>query len=221
MIGEIFNNNKANYQSNYSDSIDVKESDSEKVSANELINKVEMATTIQLEKARVEANIELSVNGVKYTSEKDMSQESGEQESSTSDTVPETSEPTETPKEKCESCGGTGICPECGGGTYACKRCGGATILSCSFCDGSGNMPCGCGGKLTTTTADGEPIPEDGWRPCDKCGGDGWQTCEHCGGGGKTNCFCKGTDHEGKIGEDCILCHGGKKCTACGGTGEK
>lgn len=82
-------------------------------------------------------------------------------------------------------------------------------------------MPCGCGGKLITTNGDGEPIQEDGWRPCDKCGGDGWQTCEHCGGGGKTNCFCKGTAHEGHIGEDCILCHGGKNCTACNGTGEK
>ena len=198
--------------------VNVEQADNEQISTAALIEKVQTVIVKQLEEKKVDADVTLSIEGESYTAE---SEKESTQDAAVQQTTPVTETPTEPPKEKCEACGGTGICPECGGGTYACKRCGGATVLVCSFCDGSGNMPCGCGGKLITTNGDGEPIPEDGWRPCDKCGGDGWQTCEHCGGGGKTNCFCKGTAHEGHIGEDCILCHGGKNCTACNGTGEK
>ena len=53
---------------------------------------------------------------------------------------------------------------------------------------------------------------------CRHCGGSGGNTCQQCGGsGGKSCSICHG---KGVISDDCILCHGDKKCTVCGGTGE-
>lgn len=102
--------------------------------------------------------------------------------------------------EPCSACGGTGICAECGGGTLPCKRCGGTLVETCGNCDASGKQKCpGCKGSGTDAT--------DG------------STCKYCGGThGKPCTICKG---KGVISDDCILCHGDKKCTVCGGTGYK
>lgn len=113
--------------------------------------------------------------------------------------------------EPCSACGGTGICAECGGGTLPCKRCGGTLVETCGNCDASGKQKCpGCKGSGTDAT--------DG-STCKYCGGSGKITCELCGGThGKPCTICKG---KGVISDDCILCHGDKKCTVCGGTGYK
>lgn len=110
----------------------------------------------------------------------------------------------------CTACGGTGICPECGGGTLPCKRCGGTLVETCSNCDASGMQTCpGCKGSGVDAT--------DG-STCRHCGGAGKITCELCGGAhGKPCTICHG---KGVISDDCILCHGAKKCTMCGGTGK-
>lgn len=113
-------------------------------------------------------------------------------------------------KTKCTACGGTGICQECQGGTAPCKRCGGSLWEACGTCGGSGRQNCpGCGGSGTDAT--------DGAN-CRHCGGSGSITCGQCNGsGGKSCSICHG---KGVISDDCILCHGDKKCTVCGGSGE-
>lgn len=113
-------------------------------------------------------------------------------------------------KTKCSACDGTGICQECKGGTAPCKRCGGSLWETCGTCGGSGRQTCpGCGGSGVDAT--------DG-STCRHCGGSGGNTCQQCGGsGGKSCSICHG---KGVISDDCILCHGDKKCTVCGGTGE-
>lgn len=53
---------------------------------------------------------------------------------------------------------------------------------------------------------------------CRHCGGAGKIVCELCGGShGKPCSICHG---KGVITDDCILCHGAKKCTVCGGSGK-
>ena len=113
-------------------------------------------------------------------------------------------------KTKCTACGGTGICQECQGGTAPCKRCGGTLWETCGTCGGSGRQTCpGCGGSGVDAT--------DG-SACRHCGGSGGNTCQQCGGsGGKPCSICQG---KGVISDDCILCHGDKRCTVCGGSGE-
>ena len=115
-----------------------------------------------------------------------------------------------TGKKTCGACGGTGICAECGGGTLPCKRCHGSLIETCSNCDTSGMQTCpGCKGSGVDAT--------DG-SACRHCGGAGKIVCELCGGShGKPCSICHG---KGVITDDCILCHGAKKCTVCGGSGE-
>lgn len=50
------------------------------------------------------------------------------------------------------------------------------------------------------------------------CLGAGKIVCELCGGShGKPCSICHG---KGVITDDCILCHGAKKCTVCGGSGK-
>lgn len=113
-------------------------------------------------------------------------------------------------KTKCSACDGTGICQECKGGTAPCKRCGGSLWETCGTCGGSGRQTCpGCGGSGVDATSG---------TSCRHCGGSGGNTCQQCGGsGGKSCSICHG---KGVISDDCILCHGDKKCTVCGGTGE-
>ncbi len=113
-------------------------------------------------------------------------------------------------KKTCSACGGTGICAECGGGTLPCKRCHGSLIETCSNCDASGMQTCpGCKGSGVDAT--------DG-SACRHCGGAGKIVCELCGGShGKPCSICHG---KGVITDDCILCHGAKKCTVCGGSGK-
>lgn len=113
-------------------------------------------------------------------------------------------------KKTCSACGGTGICAECGGGTLPCKRCHGSLVETCSNCDTSGMQTCpGCKGSGVDAT--------DG-SACRHCGGAGKIVCELCGGShGKPCSICHG---KGVITDDCILCHGAKKCTVCGGSGE-
>ena len=113
-------------------------------------------------------------------------------------------------KTKCTACDGTGICQECKGGTAPCKRCGGSLWETCGTCGGSGRQTCpGCGGSGVDATSG---------TSCRHCGGSGGNTCQQCGGsGGKSCSICHG---KGVISDDCILCHGDKKCTVCGGTGE-
>lgn len=115
-----------------------------------------------------------------------------------------------TGKKTCSACGGTGICAECGGGTLPCKRCHGSLVETCSNCDTSGMQTCpGCKGSGVDAT--------DG-SACRHCGGAGKIVCELCGGShGKPCSICHG---KGVITDDCILCHGAKKCTVCGGSGE-
>ena len=115
-----------------------------------------------------------------------------------------------TGKKTCSACGGTGICAECGDGTLPCKRCHGSLIETCSNCDTSGMQTCpGCKGSGVDAT--------DG-SACRHCGGAGKIVCELCGGShGKPCSICHG---KGVITDDCILCHGAKKCTVCGGIGE-
>ena len=110
----------------------------------------------------------------------------------------------------CSACGGTGICAECGGGTLPCKRCHGSLVETCSNCDTSGMQTCpGCKGSGVDAT--------DG-SACRHCGGAGKIVCELCGGShGKPCSICHG---KGVITDDCILCHGAKKCTVCGGSGK-
>ena len=114
-------------------------------------------------------------------------------------------------KTKCSACDGTGICQECKGGTAPCKRCGGSLWETCGTCGGSGRQTCpGCGGSGVDATSG---------TSCRHCGGSGGNTCQQCGGsGGKSCSICHG---KGVISDDCILCHGDKKCTVCGGTGEQ
>lgn len=113
-------------------------------------------------------------------------------------------------KKTCSACGGTGICAECGGGTLPCKRCHGSFVETCSNCDTSGMQTCpGCKGSGVDAT--------DG-SACRHCGGAGKIVCELCGGShGKPCSICHG---KGVITDDCILCHGAKKCTVCGGSGK-
>ncbi|MFW5554849.1 MAG: anti-sigma-I factor RsgI family protein [Roseburia inulinivorans] len=113
-------------------------------------------------------------------------------------------------KKTCSACGGTGICAECGGGTLPCKRCHGSLVETCSNCDTSGMQTCpGCKGSGVDAT--------DG-SACRHCGGAGKIVCELCGGShGKPCSICHG---KGVITDDCILCHGAKKCTLCGGSGK-
>mgnify|MGYP002673124319 CR=1 FL=1 len=113
-------------------------------------------------------------------------------------------------KTKCNACDGTGICQECKGGTAPCKRCGGSLWETCGTCGGSGRQTCpGCGGSGVDATSG---------TSCRHCGGSGGNTCQQCGGsGGKSCSICHG---KGVISDDCILCHGDKKCTVCGGSGE-
>lgn len=113
-------------------------------------------------------------------------------------------------KTKCTACDGTGICQECKGGTAPCKRCGGSLWEICGTCGGSGRQTCpGCGGSGVDATSG---------TSCRHCGGSGGNTCQQCGGsGGKSCSICHG---KGVISDDCILCHGDKKCTVCGGSGE-
>ena len=113
-------------------------------------------------------------------------------------------------KTKCSACDGTGICQECKGGTAPCKRCGGSLWETCGTCGGSGRQTCpGCGGSGVDATSG---------TSCRHCGGSGGNTCQQCGGsGGKSCSICHG---KGVVSDDCILCHGDKKCTVCGGTGE-
>lgn len=113
-------------------------------------------------------------------------------------------------KKTCSACGGTGICAECGGGTLPCKRCHGSLVENCSNCDTSGMQTCpGCKGSGVDAT--------DG-SACRHCGGAGKIVCELCGGShGKPCSICHG---KGVITDDCILCHGAKKCTVCGGSGK-
>ena len=113
-------------------------------------------------------------------------------------------------KKTCSACGGTGICAECGGGTLPCKRCHGSLVETCSNCDTSGMQTCpGCKGSGVDAT--------DG-STCRHCGGMGKITCELCGGAhGKPCTICHG---KGVVSDDCILCHGAKKCTVCGGSGK-
>ena len=113
-------------------------------------------------------------------------------------------------KKTCSACGGTGICAECGGGTLPCKRCHGSLVETCSNCDTSGMQTCpGCKGSGVDAT--------DG-SVCRHCGGAGKIVCELCGGShGKPCSICHG---KGVITDDCILCHGAKKCTVCGGSGK-
>lgn len=113
-------------------------------------------------------------------------------------------------KTKCSACDGTGICQECKGGTAPCKRCGGSLWETCGTCGGSGRQTCpGCGGSGVDATSG---------TSCRHCGGSGGNTCQQCGGsGGKSCSICHG---KGVISDDCILCHGDKKCTVCGGSGE-
>ena len=113
-------------------------------------------------------------------------------------------------KKTCSACGGTGICAECGGGTLPCKRCHGSLVETCSNCDTSGMQTCpGCKGSGVDAT--------DG-SACRHCGGAGKIVCELCGGShGKPGSICHG---KGVITDDCILCHGAKKCTVCGGSGK-
>ena len=113
-------------------------------------------------------------------------------------------------KTKCSACDGTGICQECKGGTAPCKRCGGSLWETCGTCGGSGRQTCpGCGGSGVDATSG---------TSCRHCGSSGGNTCQQCGGsGGKSCSICHG---KGVISDDCILCHGDKKCTVCGGTGE-
>ena len=113
-------------------------------------------------------------------------------------------------KTKCSACDGTGICQECKGGTAPCKRCGGSLWETCGTCGGSGRQTCpGCGGSGVDATSG---------TNCRHCGGSGGNTCQQCGGsGGKSCSICHG---KGVISDDCILCHGDKKCTVCGGSGE-
>ena len=114
-------------------------------------------------------------------------------------------------KKTCSACGGTGICAECGGGTLPCKRCHGSLVETCSNCDTSGMQTCpGCKGSGVDAT--------DG-SACRHCGGAGKIVCELCGGShGKPCSICHG---KGVITDDCILCHGAKKCTVCGGSGKR
>ena len=113
-------------------------------------------------------------------------------------------------KKTCSACGGSGICAECGGGTLPCKRCHGSFVETCSNCDTSGMQTCpGCKGSGVDAT--------DG-SACRHCGGAGKIVCELCGGShGKPCSICHG---KGVITDDCILCHGAKKCTVCGGSGK-
>lgn len=113
-------------------------------------------------------------------------------------------------KKTCSACGGSRICAECGGGTLPCKRCHGSFVETCSNCDTSGMQTCpGCKGSGVDAT--------DG-SACRHCGGAGKIVCELCGGShGKPCLICHG---KGVITDDCILCHGAKKCTVCGGSGK-
>ena len=113
-------------------------------------------------------------------------------------------------KKTCSACGGSGICAECGGGTLPCKRYHGSLVETCSNCDTSGMQTCpGCKGSGVDAT--------DG-SACRHCGGAGKIVCELCGGShGKPCSICHG---KGVITDDCILCHGAKKCTVCGGSGK-
>ena len=113
-------------------------------------------------------------------------------------------------KKTCSACGGSRICAECGGGTLPCKRCHGSFVETCSNCDTSGMQTCpGCKGSGVDAT--------DG-SACRHCGGAGKIVCELCGGShGKP---CSIFHGKGVITDDCILCHGAKKCTVCGGSGK-
>ena len=70
---------------------------------------------------------------------------------------------------------------------------------------------------MRTETTEAFSTEKAGWF-CMHCGGAGKIVCELCGGShGKPCSICHG---KGVITDDCILCHGAKKCTVCGGSGK-
>ena len=164
------------------------------------------AVTAELKEQGVDAVLELQDAGTPVTIEG--------ADTGAGDIVPDKTDNTgnadNSEKTKCSACDGTGICQECKGGTAPCKRCGGSLWETCGTCGGSGRQTCpGCGGSGVDATSG---------TSCRHCGGSGGNTCQQCGGsGGKSCSICHG---KGVISDDCILCHGDKKCTVCGGTGE-
>ena len=167
------------------------------------------AVTAELKEQGVDAVLELQDAGTPVAIE-GANTGSGDTVSDKTDNTGNGSATNVSQKTKCSACGGTGICQECKGGTAPCKRCGGSLWETCGTCGGSGRQTCpGCGGSGVDATSG---------TSCRHCGGSGGNTCQQCGGsGGKSCSICHG---KGVISDDCILCHGDKKCTVCGGTGE-
>ena len=167
------------------------------------------AVTAELKEQGVDAVLELQDAGTPVAIE-GADTGSGDTVSDKTDNTGNGSATNVSQKTKCNACDGTGICQECKGGTAPCKRCGGSLWETCGTCGGSGRQTCpGCGGSGVDATSG---------TSCRHCGGSGGNTCQQCGGsGGKSCSICHG---KGVISDDCILCHGDKKCTVCGGSGE-
>lgn len=167
------------------------------------------AVTAELKEQGVDAVLELQDAGTPVAIE-GANTGSGDTVSDKTDNTGNGSATNVSQKTKCSACDGTGICQECKGGTAPCKRCGGSLWETCGTCGGSGRQTCpGCGGSGVDATSG---------TSCRHCGGSGGNTCQQCGGsGGKSCSICHG---KGVISDDCILCHGDKKCTVCGGSGE-
>ena len=167
------------------------------------------AVTAELKEQGVDAVLELQDAGMPVAIE-GTDTGAGDTVSDKTDNTGNGSATNVSQKTKCSACDGTGICQECKGGTAPCKRCGGSLWETCGTCGGSGRQTCpGCGGSGVDATSG---------TSCRHCGGSGGNTCQQCGGsGGKSCSICHG---KGVISDDCILCHGDKKCTVCGGTGE-
>lgn len=124
--------------------------------------------------------------------------------SSRNDEPEEPDEPDDpdAPDNGCDTCGDTGVCPECHG-NYRCEKCS-DTNGNCSRCDGKGEIVC--------RTCEGEP------DECRVCGGDGIYT-ESDKTGEKPSNVPTGGGYAGiEWGTECKECMDGKDCAKCNGT---
>lgn len=166
-------------------SVDVVESDEKQIAVQELTDKIQASVQQGLSEQQIGAKLELSVAG-----------EILEQEEIPA-VQPESVQTSETPKNPCSVCGGTGNCQECKGDGYrgsgytvSCPRCHGSLTETCIYCDAAGNSN-----------------KHEGVCDFPNCMGAHIYACTTCKGGSSP--------------VTCNSCGGTGNCSACNGTGEK
>lgn len=118
---------------------------------------------------------------------------------------PEDPDDPDDPDNDCDTCGGSGKCPDCRG-NYLCENCS-DTDGDCPRCNGNSVITC--------RTCDGEP------DDCRTCGGDGIYTESDKTGKKPSSNSSGGKYGDIEWGVTCSDCNDGKDCPKCNGTGEQ